>query len=98
MIEYINLIGISDEVIDEILDKLGYDIALSMACNYKKIRENINILKSIGITNINNLLLNKNEVFFIESSDLINKLSNINISNFVELVNNDYNAVDEILI
>jgi len=98
VIHDIKLTGISDEVIDKIFDQLGYDMALAMACNYKKIKENINILKSIGVINVDELLLNKNEIFFIECHDMINKLSNINISEFVNLVNQDCDAVDGVLI
>ena len=95
MIEDIKLIGIEDELIEELLEKLGYDKVLSMACNYKKIRENINIFKAINVADINELLINKNDIFFKEPEEIIKKLSSINIANFVNLINEDYELIDE---
>lgn len=38
MIENMLLIGISDEFIDELIDKIGYDRVLNLACNYEKVK------------------------------------------------------------
>lgn len=97
MIEDINLTGLSEEIIDKIMEELGYDTVLSMACNYKKIKENVNLLKSINITNIDELLINRNELFFKDTNLLKEKIFRFDISSIVKLINDDYEIIDEVL-
>lgn len=97
MIEDIKLTGIKQEVIDKLLEELGYDTVLSMAYNYKKLNENINFLKSININVIDELLLNRNQIFFEEPNILKEKLFRYEISNLAKLINDDYQVIDEIL-
>jgi len=96
MIEDIKLIGLDSSLINEIIDKLGYDTALNMACNHEKIKANINLLKSLNIKSINELLLNRNDLFFIETEKLTKKFSKFNIMNLSYLINEDYTVIDEI--
>ena len=97
MIEDIKLTGISEETINKMMEELGYDIVLSMACNYKKIKENIELFKSINIINIEELLLNKNEIFFKETSLLKEKIFRFDIPSLVEIINDDFEVIDEVL-
>ena len=97
MIEYISLAGISKELREKMIEKNGENEVLDLACNHQRVKNNIELLKSIGIKNIEDLLLNKSEIFLRPTEDLISKLSNINIYEFVNLVNTDYNEFEEIL-
>lgn len=97
MIENMSLIGFSDEFIDEMINKIGYERVLNLACNYKKVHSNIDLLNSFGIKNINELLLNKSYVFLEETEEMVKKFSKFNIPVVVELINNDYNVIDEII-
>lgn len=96
MVEDIKLIGLKEELIEQIFNELGYDTILSMACNYKKIKENIHIFQSVGIDNVDEVLLNKNELFFKEPNLIIEKLSKIDIPSFVCSVKDDYNMIDDL--
>ena len=62
MIEYIALAGISDELRDKMIDNLGYDSVLNLACNYELVKNNISLFRQLGIEDVDNLLLNKDYV------------------------------------
>ena len=98
MLEDIKLIGLNNDELDEVINELDFNTILSMACNYKKIKENIHIFKSIGINNIVDLLIYKNNVFFVDSDLLIEKLSKISVLDFVDAVNSDYFIIDELFV
>lgn len=94
MIEYISLAGIEDELKEKMLDVLGYDNVLNLACNYKLVKNNIDLFKQLGIENIEDLLLYKDYIFLKETRDIFNNFSKFNISEIVNLINNDYDAID----
>ena len=98
MIDDIEIAGISEVLKEKMIEKLGYDTVLNMACNYERVKDNIHLLQSIGITDIEQLLLNKNYIFLKKPDDILKKLSNFNISNLVSLINEDYNVIDELFI
>lgn len=97
MIENMLLIGLSDEFVDELIDKIGYDRVLNLACNYKKVKKNIDLLKSFGIKDINELMINRSYLFLEETDVLLKKFSQFNIPVVVELINEDLNVIDEII-
>ena len=97
MIEDIKLIGITDEMMDDMIQKLGYDIVLNMACNHELIKANIDLLISLGIKNIYDLLLNRDNIFLIDTEELKNKFKRDDIEQLINLINNDYSYVDDIL-
>ena len=96
MIENLKLAGLNEELIEAMIENLGYDLVLNLACNYDKISSNINILKKYEIVNIDELLLYKPELFLNDSVHLLYLLMKKNISNLSELVKNDYNCIDMI--
>lgn len=98
MIDNIELAGIDESLKERMIDKLGYDIVLNMACNYKKVKENIEVLKQLGIRDIDELLINRNDIFTLNSGELIKKFSKFNIPTIVNLINEDYNVIDELFI
>lgn len=97
MIENIELIGLENEMLELIKEKMDYDIILNMACNHELIKNNIDLLRSFGIKNIESLLLNRENIFFMETIDLQKKFNNYNIEALVNLINEDYTVIDEIL-
>ena len=97
MIENMLLIGISDEFIDELIDKIGYDRVLIFACNYEKVKKNRDLLKSFGIKDIDNLMIKRSHLFLEEPEILLKKFSQFNIPVVVELINDDVNVIDEII-
>ena len=96
MIQDIELIGVDKEVIDELIDKLDYSDVLNLACNYEIVKNNIDLLKSLGVKNIDDLLINRSSLFLEKSEKLRKKFSEFNIPVFVNLINMDYTVVDEL--
>ena len=98
MIEDIKKIGISDEFYNLLIENLGYDIVLNLACNYELVKKNINLLKSYGIENIEELLLNRDSLFLKDSEEIFEKLNKQDIETFVMLVNSDYTNIDSLFL
>ena len=97
MIEDIKLIGIDDDMLEKMISSLGYDLVLNLAVNHKLVSENIEFLKSLNIQVIDELLLNKTDIFLKETEELKNKFNKENIEYIVEIMNNDYTIIDELL-
>lgn len=96
MISDIELIGLDDNINDMLYDKLTNNELLSLACNYQKVKENIEYLKSYGINNITDLLINRTDIFLKSKEELAKAFTKVNIPVFVNILNNDYNIIDEI--
>ena len=96
MIEDIKKLGISDELYDEIINNLGYDLVLNMACNYTTIGENLNYLNNIGIDDLKDILLYKTHILFLEPIELRERFNNKNVRELVELINMDYANIEMI--
>ena len=94
MIEYIALAGISDELRDKMIDNLGYDSVLNLACNYELVKNNISLFRQLGIEDVDNLLLNKDYVFLKDTREIFNKFTNFNLNEIINLINNDFDAID----
>ena len=97
MIENIKLIGVDDNTIEKMVNILGYDIVLNMACNHELVNKNIQLLKSVGINNIEQLLLNREYIFLKDNDFIKNCLSKYNLQPIVPLINEDYSVIDEII-
>ncbi len=96
MIEEIDLIDVSEDVRDKLLKTLDYDMALSLASNYKKVNQNIRLFKSLGIEAVEELLLYKSHLFLVKTETLLKDFDKFNIQEFVKLINEDYNVIDEL--
>ena len=94
MIEYIALAGISDELRDKMIDNLGYDSVLNLACNYELVKNNISLFRQLGIEDVDNLLINKDYIFLKDTREIFNKFTNFNLNEIINLINNDYDAID----
>ncbi len=96
MIENLYIIGLNDSNIEELISNIGYDNTLNLACNYEIVKSNIDLLKSFGITPIEELLLNRSFIFLDDPEDNTKKFAKFNISVLVDLINNDYTTIDEV--
>ena len=56
----------------------------------------INYLKELGIINIDELLLYELNLFYLDFEDVVKKFSKFNIPVFVDLINNDFTAIENI--
>lgn len=54
------------------------------------------MLKSYGLKDIDRFFIEKNYILMIKSELLAKKFSKFNIPVFMEIINNDYSAIDKI--
>lgn len=96
--DFLNEIGIENSIIEEIIKYNGEAILLDLDSYYENVKSNYLILKEMGITCINELLIYKLDIFFVDTETLKNSLRKINnLENFVLKVNNDFYNIDELL-
>lgn len=91
--KYLIDLGISKEIINGLNDANIYDFKM----NEKKISEIILYLKSIGITNLDELIKQETYIFYTDL-ELIKRAFEIpNKNEIVDSINNDIVAIEEIL-
>ena len=96
--DFLNEIGIENSIIEEIIKYNGEAILLDLDSYYENVKSNYLILKEMGITCINELLIYKLDIFFVDTEILKNSLRKINnLETFVLKVNNDFYNIDELL-
>ncbi len=96
--DFLNEIGIENSIIEEIIKYNGEAILLDLDSYYENVKSNYLILKEMGITCINELLIYKLDIFFVDTETLKNSLRKINnLETFVLKVNNDFYNIDELL-
>lgn len=97
MINNLSKILVSEKCIDRLEKSLDHDILISLSNNYKNINDNIKLLSSYGIENMDELFFNKYYIFVEETEKLAKKFAKYNIPVFVQIINNDCNAIDSII-
>ena len=96
MLEDIKKLTFDSKFNDEIVDKIGYDLTLNVACNYKLVNQNIESLKSFGIDNVKQIFLNRTHLFLLPNETLIKKFSKYNIPVIANLIKEDYTIIDDL--
>ena len=91
----IDKLSVSDEIKEEMLNTLSNDILISLSLNYTLVNQNIAFLESIGIKNIDLLLLNREYIFLNDTNYIKESINKFNTSAFVQLINVDYTIIDE---
>lgn len=91
----IDRLNTSDEIKEEMLNTLSNDILISLSLNYTLVNQNIAFLESIGIKNIDLLLLNREYIFLNDTNYIKESINKFNTSAFVQLINVDYTIIDE---
>lgn len=91
----IDKLNVSDEIKEKMLNTLSNDILISLSLNYALVNQNIAFLESIGIKNIDLLLLNREYIFLNDTNYIKESINKFNTSAFVQLINVDYTIIDE---
>lgn len=96
MIDFLKYCNISKETIDKLYVQIDEPVLFCLDSNRDECAKIIEILRRIGIDNhiIENILLSRIDVFLMSSDEFIDKIKKIGISNFVEIVNNDWIDID----
>lgn len=91
-------LNIDNDVIEEIISHNGKSILTDIDGFNNNIRNNLMLLKELGINCINELLIYKMDIFFINYPDLKQKIVNLkDLGKFVDKVNEDFFNIDEIM-
>lgn len=94
MLDFLKECNISSNSIDRLLKEKYPSELYDLESNKKECTKIINYLKEIGITNIEELLVNKTELFYKTKRYIENKLSRYDQKIYVNLISDDYNKID----
>lgn len=94
MIDFLKEINIKDEVLVEIIKTNNPSALSSLSVNEEECLKIINYMKEIGLICIDELLINRIDLFLSSFEKFIKKLSKFNIPVLVQLVNMDYATID----
>lgn len=96
MIDFLKNANISDEVILSMINNYNDATLYNLSCNDDNCLEIINYLKELNIEVIDELLINRIDLFLNTKEDLVKKFSKYNIPLVVDLINDDYVTIDKI--
>lgn len=96
MLDFLKNYGIHDSVISE-MEKVNTSTNIyNFNCNEYDIGKIIKFLRDLGINCIDQLLINKIELFFFRFEDVKKLFYKYDLYKLVELINQDYNIVDKL--
>ena len=93
MIDFLKECIISSYTINKLSKKYPSQL-FNLNCNKRDCIKIIEYLRSIGINNIEDLLVNKIELFYETKEDVERMFLKHNVSELVDKINNDYNEID----
>lgn len=94
MIDFLKDANITDDTIIEIMKNNNEASLFNLSCNDEDAIQIINYMRGIGITNIDELLIYRIDIFFITFEQFIKRLSKFNIPALVNHINDDYANID----
>ena len=94
MIDFLKDANITDDTIIEIMKNNNEASLFNLSCNDENAIQIINYMRGIGITNIDELLIYRIDIFFITFEQFIKRLSKFNVPILVNLINDNYANID----
>lgn len=94
MIDFLKAADISDDVLVEMIKNNDETAIYDLSCNDEDAIEIIKYMKNIGITNIEELLTYRIDIFFLTFEQFIKRLSKFNIPALVNHINENYANID----
>lgn len=94
MIDFLKAAGISNNVLVEMIKNNTETSIFDLSCNDEDAIEIIKYMRNIGITNIDELLIYRIDIFFLTFEQFIKRLSKFNIPALVNHINDDYANID----
>ena len=94
MIDFLKKTNINEDILIEIIKNNNPSALSSLSINEEECTKIINYMKEIGFTCIDELLINRIDLFLSSFDKFIKKLSKFNIPVLVQLVNTDYATID----
>mgnify|MGYP001660048502 FL=1 len=94
MIDFLKDANITDDTIIEIMKNNNEASLFNLSCNDEDAIQIINYMRGIGITNIDELLIYRIDIFFLTFEQFIKRLSKFNVPILVNLINDNYANID----
>ena len=94
MIDFLKQVDIKEAVLIEIVKNNNPSSLSSLSINEEECLKIINYMKEIGFTCIDDLLINRIDLFLSSFDKFVKKLSKFNIPVLVQLTNTDYATID----
>ena len=94
MFDFLYENGITEDVVALIIKNNSKNVVADFLCNSDNCIKIISSLRELGINNINDLLIYRIDLFMQTFNMFKKKIDNINVDEFVNLVNDDYNNID----
>ncbi len=94
MIDFLKNVGISDDILIEMLKNNNEAAIFDLSCNEEDAINIIKYMRNIGITNIDELLIYRIDIFFLTFEQFVKRLSKFNIPALVNHINDDYANID----
>ena len=88
--------GISEETIRKIIENNEESTCFYFMAQEKNVKEVIEYLSSIKVEMIDNLLIDRIELFFIPKEEIKNRFETYNIDVLVQLINEDINVINNV--
>ena len=86
MIDFLVNCGISKMVINQIKDMNVYENLYNFSCNQDNVEKIIGYLKELNFEYVEDLLINKLDLFFLTFTEFKNKYNRDNFSDLMEFV------------
>lgn len=95
MKEKLENLGVSSYVYEELINTDPATLS-NLELNWDTVSQNIQYLKSLGLTCIDELLLYSSLVFMLNPSDLENKIKRLDKDDFTAEVNEDFFKIEKL--
>ena len=95
MKEKLETLGVSSYVYEELINTDPATLS-NLELNWDTVSQNIQYLKSLGLTCIDELLLYSSLVFMLNPSDLENKIKRLDKDTFTAEVNEDFFKIEQL--
>lgn len=92
--DYLKNYGFTKEDIKDIYDNLDEEDVHELIIHEDRIINILNYLKSIGITNLKEIIRCRTELFYISSSIIKRAFASCNEKNIIKLINEDVSNFD----
>ena len=88
--EFLLPFGITKETIAQVIKNNDETFIENLICDQEMVINNLNYFKEIGMKRINDLLIERTDLFLIPTEVLKEKLDKFNLNVLSELVNEDF--------
>lgn len=96
MIDNLDKLKFNKEELEYIKDNINYDTLVNISFNYELVNNNIELLNSIGLTDLEDIFVTFTEFFLNDKEVNLKKFSKFNISALVSLIKEDFTVFNEI--